>query len=256
MTENKSEMAEMTSILIVDDNISLCQTMSLILGRKGYAVSTAQDGMEAIERVEERPFDMIFMDIKMPLMNGLETYKRLKKIRPKAAVAMMTAYAVEDLVQEAVREGVCGVFYKPLDIEKVVSLVESREAKQGALILVLDDDPANCITLESILTKKNHKVDIAHLGEEAIAMAQETPYDILFLDMKLPTINGLETYLRIKELNSKVVTIIMTAHRQEMGDLIEEALNDSVYCCLYKPLNMPEVLRLIEEIMKRKQRLA
>ena len=67
------------SILIVDDNISQCKTMSFILGRKGYAVTTVQDGPEAIVRVQESPFDLISMDIKMPLMDGVETYKRKQR---------------------------------------------------------------------------------------------------------------------------------------------------------------------------------
>ncbi|MCK5587590.1 MAG: response regulator, partial [Candidatus Lokiarchaeota archaeon] len=66
----------------------------------------------------------IFMDIKMPLMNGVDTYKRIKKIRPDTVVMMMTAYAVEDLVQEALKEGAYGVLYKPLDIENVLTLIK------------------------------------------------------------------------------------------------------------------------------------
>ena len=117
-------MKEKANILIVDDDISLCKTLSSILGRKDYAVTTAQDGPEAIARVKERPFDMTFMDIKMPLMNGVETYRRIKKIRPKAMVVMMTAYAVEELVQEALQEGAYGITYKPLDIERVIAVIE------------------------------------------------------------------------------------------------------------------------------------
>jgi len=61
-------MEEKANILIVDDNFSLCRTLALILEGQGCAVNTAKDGPEAIVRVKESPFDMIFMDIKMPLM--------------------------------------------------------------------------------------------------------------------------------------------------------------------------------------------
>ena len=123
-------MEKKASILIVDDDISLCQTMTLILGRKGYAVATATDGPEAIARVKEKPFDMIFMDIKMPLMNGVETCRKIKKIKPEAVVMMMTAYAVEDLVQKALQEGAYGITYKPLDVERVIAVIEeARRAR-------------------------------------------------------------------------------------------------------------------------------
>ena len=123
-------MEKKANILIVDDDISLCKTMTLILGRRGYAVTTAQNGPEAIARVKERPFDMTFMDIKMLPIDGVETYRRIKKIRPEAVVMMMTAYAVEDLVQEALQEGACGITYKPLDIERVVAVIE--EARRAS----------------------------------------------------------------------------------------------------------------------------
>ena len=247
-------MEEKASILIVDDNISLCKTMSFVLGRKGYAVTTAKDGPEAIERVKKNPFDMIFMDIKMPLMNGVETYRRMKKIRPEAVVMMMTAYAVEELVQKALQEGAYGITYKPLDIERMVAVIEeASEAKEGALILVVDDDPRTCITLRNILIKRGYGVGIAHTGEEAIAMAQERAYDIVFIDVKLPTINGLETYLAIKEINPEAVAIVMTAYRQEVANLVEEALKNHAYTCLYKPFDMEEVLKLVDEIWERKQ---
>ena len=248
-------MEEKNSILIVDDNISLCKTMSFVLKRTGYAVATAKDGPEAIAMVEERPFDIIFMDVKMPLMDGVETYRRIKNVRPEAVVVMMTAYAVEDLVQQALQEGAHGIIYKPLDMENVLALIESaRKVKQGLLILVVDDDPGTCITLKNILTNKGYKVGTASTGEEAIAMAQEETYEVIFIDMKLPTINGLETYLAIKANNPEAVTILMTAYRQEMAELVEEALSSTAYTCLYKPLDMDNVLRLVDEILKRKQK--
>ena len=246
-------MSHEASILIVDDNISLCKTMSFVLGRHGYAVTIAKDGTEAIERVKEKPFDMIFMDIKMPLMNGVQTYRCIKQMRPEAVVMMMTAYAVEDLVQQALEEGAYGIIYKPLDIERVVAIIEeAREAKRGALVLVVDDDPATCTTLRNILTKKSYQVGIAYTGEEAIALAQEAAHDILFIDLKLPTLNGLETYLAIRETNPQAVTIMMTAYRQEMAHLVEVALQNHAYACLYKPLEMEELLSLVDEIVKRK----
>ena len=127
-------MAERAHILVVDDSISMCKSLSLILKHNGCAVITALDGLEAIERVREIPFDVIFMDIKMPVMDGVETYRRIKRIRPDPLVIMMTAYAVENLVDEALKEGAYSVLYKPLDMEKVLRmLVEILERRQRAL---------------------------------------------------------------------------------------------------------------------------
>lgn len=111
-------------ILIVDDDESMNKTMSLVLKRKGHDVSSCYNGPDAIEKVRDRPFDIIFMDIKMPVMDGVETFEKIKKIRPDAVVIMMTAYAVEDLIQKALRGGAYGIIYKPLDIEKTLAVIE------------------------------------------------------------------------------------------------------------------------------------
>ncbi len=246
-------MNEKADILIADDNINLVKTMSLILRRKGYRVTAARDGTEAIARVWENPFDIIFMDIKMPGMNGVETFKRIKQIQPEAVVMMMTAYAVEDLIQEALEEGAYGILYKPLDIEKVFAVIErSKEAGQSALILVVDDDPGSCITFKKILTRKNYEVAVAHTGEEAIERVKENSFDIIFIDVKMPTLNGLETYLAIKEINPEAAVIMITAYRQEADELVEKALQNSACTCLYKPLDMTMVLGLIADILQRK----
>ena len=244
---------EKARILIVDDNMSLCKTLSFILRRKGYAASIAKNGSEAITKIKKRPFDIIFMDIKMPFMNGVETYKKIKKIRPEATTVMMTAYAVEDLVQDVLKEGVYDIIYKPLDMEKVVSLIEkASKDKNSGLILVVDDDHSTCFTRKSILKRRGWTVGIAHTGEDAVTKAHNKKYNIILIDMKLPLLNGLETYLSIKKANPETVAIIMTAYHQEMADLVEEALNNNAYTCLYKPLDIAEMLKLIEEILKRR----
>jgi len=113
------------SILVVDDDIGTCQTLFDILEAKGYQVDTAEDGFQAIEKVRGTNFDVIILDIRMPRMNGVESYRKIKKITPKVKAIMITAYAVEDLIGEAYKEGVIKVMRKPLEIE---SLIESIKA--------------------------------------------------------------------------------------------------------------------------------
>ena len=117
-------MKEKANILIVDDNISLIRTMSFILKRKGYSVMLASDGREAIKKVKCRFFDIAFIDIRLPAMNGVEVYKKIKEIRPEAVVIMMTAYTVEDMVQEALSVGAYGVIYKPLEMKETLNLID------------------------------------------------------------------------------------------------------------------------------------
>ena len=248
-------MVKKAKILIVDDNLSLCKTMSLVLKRKGHDVSIASDGFEAINTVKKEFFDIIFMDIKMPVMNGVETYKKINKINDKIVIVMMTAYAVEDLIQDALKEGAYGVIYKPINFEKILSVIEeSKNIKQGGLILIIDDDPGTCTTLKYILSKKGNEVGISNTGEDAIAKVQEKSFDIILIDMKLPTLNGLETYLELKKIDPEIIAIFITAYHQEMDDLVQEAMNNSAYTCLDKPLNIENMLVLINEILTKKSK--
>ena len=113
-----------TNILIVDDNVGLAETLSFILGIKGYGTGIAKNGNEAVEKVKNKFFNIIFMDIKMPLMNGVEAFREIKKISPSSIVFMMTAYGVEELIQESLEEGAYDIIYKPLDIERALALIE------------------------------------------------------------------------------------------------------------------------------------
>lgn len=111
-------------VLIVDDNIGLLTTMSLILRHVGYSVMTAKNGQEAIECVKRNNLQIIFMDIKMPGKNGVDVYKELKRIIPKVPVVMMTGYSRDDLVQEGIEAGVHKIIFKPLDMDYVINLIK------------------------------------------------------------------------------------------------------------------------------------
>jgi len=72
------------------------------------------------------------------------------------------------------------------------------------------------------------------------------------MDMRLPDRNGLEAYLTIREVNPQSITVMMTAYPQEMDDLLEEALEKDVYACLRKPVDVEEVIQLVDEICRQK----
>lgn len=126
-------MKENAHILVVDDNESMSKSMSMILAYKGYAVTTAGDGFEAIEKVKENAFDAIFMDIKMPGINGVGAYREIRRIRPRAVVVMMSGYADKHLVEEALQEGAYGALDKPFDVDNILTMIdEIIKGKQRA----------------------------------------------------------------------------------------------------------------------------
>ncbi|MDI6792830.1 MAG: response regulator [bacterium] len=120
------------SILVVDDEEGVRQITGEILKFEGYNTTLANDGYEAIEKVKTTVFDIILLDIMMPGMNGLETFLKVKNICPQTVVILMTAYAAEILIKEAIKEGVFDVIYKPFSIAVIIGVVE-RALKKSLL---------------------------------------------------------------------------------------------------------------------------
>jgi len=119
------------SVLVVDDNEEFCQSIANILKLKGYEVVTAYDGFKALELVKKGGFDLALIDVRMPAMDGVETFKRFKEVAPDTPVIMVTAYAAEDLIREALREGVYGFLEKPLDFDEFFRLVAQATGQGG-----------------------------------------------------------------------------------------------------------------------------
>jgi DNA-binding NtrC family response regulator len=242
-------MGEKTNILVVDDDINFCNTLTKILAKKGYETTSANSGFKALELIKEKSIDVVIMDIKMPVMNGVEAYKKIKEIRPDIKVILMTAFSVEALISAALKEGVYAVIRKPFDADTIINTIE--RSKHGAFIAIVDDDPNLCKTMKAVLERKGYSVNTCLTGEDAILLAEERKQDIFCIDMKLPVLNGLETYLRIKKINPNAIVLMMTAYRQEMDELIKEVMKNGAYTCIYKPFDMDKVLEMIDKLSER-----
>lgn len=113
------------NILVVDDEKNLTLAMRRLLSAEGYKAETAGSGDEALAAVKETAFDVIFLDVNMPDMNGLEVFKKLKKVAPKSSVVMITGYGktLKELVEEARELGVHSVIDKPFKITQVTQAI-------------------------------------------------------------------------------------------------------------------------------------
>jgi DNA-binding NtrC family response regulator len=239
-------MNDEPTILIVDDNEDLLQTFAMILKRRGFCVETAGDGSAALDKFREQSFDVTLMDIVMPEMNGVEAFKKIKQVQPGAPVILMTAYSDEELIQAAREEGIRQIIHKPIRIDQLIKMI--TEAASTQPILVIDDDADICDTLTKVLKLEGHEVLTAGSGEEAVDIARERACQMAFIDVKLPNIDGLETLLRLKEINPELLTVMMTGFRNEVKDALEKAQAASAITCLYKPFNPAEAADLVKKI--------
>jgi CheY-like chemotaxis protein len=102
--------------LVVDDDQVLAKTLADVLRLKGWVVTTVNSGADAVNAAAATEFDIVLMDFKMPGMDGVSTFKALKRLRPKPNVVLMSAYLAQEVVDEAQREGILRVLSKPVDV--------------------------------------------------------------------------------------------------------------------------------------------
>ncbi len=118
-------MEKKVKILMVDDEEDFTQPMAFWFKTKGYEVSTANNGEIALEKIKDEKPDIIFLDLNMPVMDGFETLKRIRKIDKNLPVIVISAYADPEKIQRMQPHGISGVFYKGSDFEEGVTLIES-----------------------------------------------------------------------------------------------------------------------------------
>jgi CheY-like chemotaxis protein len=126
--------AKPLQILVVDDEQSICMLLQDVLTRFGHSVTTCQDGAAGIELAGENTFDLVFLDIRMPGMSGLEALKKLRELQPEATFVMITGFAKDDIIDEALQSGAAACLCKPFSLSQVTKLLE--EVTSGARVSV------------------------------------------------------------------------------------------------------------------------
>jgi DNA-binding NtrC family response regulator len=242
-------MNDKPTVLVVDDNEDLLTTFSMILKRRGFYVETAENGARAVDKCRDNYYDVTLMDIVMPEMNGVEAFHKIREMHPGAQVILMTAYSDDELIQKAKNEGARQVVHKPIRIDQMIELLKEASADQP--ILIVDDNADVCQTLSKVLESSGYEVLAAGSGEEAISLAQGKTCQVAFVDVKLPKIDGLETFLRLKEINPDIITVMMTGFRNEVKDALDKAQADSAITCLYKPFDPSEAADIVKKIAKK-----
>lgn len=111
-------------ILVVDDEASMCDFLSVVLSNEGYSVKAVQDGQQALEILKKEPYHCMILDLKMPKMDGLEVLRQAKAIAPEIGVVVITAYASLQSAIEALRLGALDYVNKPFKVDEIKIVVE------------------------------------------------------------------------------------------------------------------------------------
>ena len=112
-------------LLVVDDEEGMRETLRDILEECDFAADTASNGLEAVDKVKTVDYDLVLMDVRMPVMGGIEALRNMRRLRPGLPIIMMTAYSSTSAETEACREGAQMMLYKPVDLDELLGSIRS-----------------------------------------------------------------------------------------------------------------------------------
>ncbi len=241
-------MATGTRLLIVDDDADTCANLADIFTDFGYTVDVAYNGLAALELVRQNAYDLALLDLKMPGMDGLELYRRIREISAGTVAIVITAFASSETVTSILDAGAWQLLSKPVDISKLLPLV--REALDQPLVLIVDDDKDLCQSLWSIFREQGYRTCLAYDAREADVCLRDQQFNAVIIDMKLPQQqHGGAVVELVHQYNPKARTLVITGYRSEMAECVEQALAEGADAVCYKPFDVAELLKTIKELV-------
>ncbi len=264
-------------MLVVDDDEEVCRNVVHTMRETGVVVEYATGGEAAIQMIGEarqagKPYDLILLDWKMPVMDGLETARLIRKSYPeKIPILLLTAYDWSEIEREATEIGVDHFLPKPFFMstfkEAICRLVDAPQdaekhkdsVVQGKHILVVDDIEVNHMILVKILSSYGAVCEAVEDGQaavDAILNSQPGTYDLILMDVQMPVMDGYEATRTIRASShpdAKTIPIIaMTAN--VFVDDIRDAINAGMDAHITKPVQIDKLKSTIRQVLENREK--
>ena len=260
------------SVLIVDDNSTACEVLKEMLESFKYSVDVVYNGLDAINIVQKYDYDMVFLDYKMPGLNGIKTYTEYKNILKEKTpkTLLVTAYS-QELINESIEDtGIKGYLTKPVSpstlYDSIINIMNenriiydntknlkySNQVLESCDVLLVEDNKLNQEFAISILESFNLIVDLANNGLEAIEKVNSKKYKLVLMDIQMPKLDGLEATRRIRTLDNeyfKNIPIIALSANALVGDK-EKSLSAGMNEHITKPINPDELYTTLKKYIK------
>ena len=263
-----------TRVLVVDDEEDVCKDIKELMADTGVDIEYRLNGMDAVKAVtqsvkDKKDFHIVLLDWKMPEMDGLETARRIReKVGRDLPIMVLTSYSFEDIEEEAREAGIDMFLSKPFfvsNFRRAVMKIKNDGAEAdiepqnenvsiaGLKVLAAEDNEINAEILTELLEIEDVKCDIASDGKEALEKFENSKpgqYDMIFMDVQMPVMNGYEATRAIracKHKDAKSIPIIaMTANA--FDDDVKAALDAGMNAHLAKPIDMDKLKQIISKL--------
>ena len=215
-----------SNFLIIDDSEIDREYLKKILSSWKIDSLTASNGLEAYEIITREKIDYIIVDWHMPELNGLELLKKLQDNNINIPnILMITAHNKQELLNEAQNSNIYiekiiekpftpSTLYNTIFDKKIESKrVESKKMKliSSKKALIVEDNEINQLVTSQMLESIGFDIDIANDGLEAVNMANKSNYDIVFMDLQMPNMDGFEATKKIREFNKNTPIVALSA---------------------------------------------
>ena len=227
-------------ILVVDDEAPLLMTLVANLELEGFDVTEAHSAERALELAGAQPFDVVLSDIRMPGMSGVDLCRELHRRHPELPVILMTAFAADGMLRDAVDEGALMVIPKPFAIEHLLRVLHG--ALKRPVILVIDDAIEVADSTAAALQAVGLPARAVHDGAAAIDAFRVGDIGVCVVDMVMPVMNGPDVIEKLRAIDPSVVVIAISGH--DVEDLFRRVAGQADRI-MRKPIDPHDLLEAI-----------
>jgi two-component system response regulator (stage 0 sporulation protein F) len=231
------------NILVADDEEGVGLSLAAIFGLEGHNVVVSENGIDTIKLMKQKSFDIAFFDIRMPLIDGVEVLKEVRKFDTNVVIVMMTAYSEEYLKEEAIKQGAIMCIDKPYNIPellKIIRLVSSGNLNDKKKVVLINADYKD---FAAKMTEKGYSV-LSFSNMDDFLRDPNDLFDLMVFETKSESISEIKKLaLKLKEKNSKARFIVIV----DYSNPIVEMLKKEEISFIRKPFDSTTLLKMVED---------
>ncbi|MFH1573123.1 MAG: response regulator [Acidobacteriota bacterium] len=261
-----NERHDRIRLLLVDDEEEFLVSSARALGRRGFEVDVAPNGVTALEKLNQQVYEVVLLDVKMPDLDGVEVFRLIRHKFPALPVVLLTGHSsLEDAFQTS-KDGVADYLSKPIDMDDLAERL-NRAVRKGwdtdeqegddadvagpVNVMIVDDETEFLDSVKTVLARRNMDVATAESGETALALLKERLVDVMILDVKMPGMDGLDVLRRVKREFPSVQVVLLSGHPS--AETAVEGIKQGASEYLQKPPEMDALARTIRRLFRERQ---
>lgn len=254
----------MGKVLVAEDNPENQSIIRRLLSQTGLNVMLVENGKLAWEQTKQESFDLIFLDMQMPVMGGKEAASHIRASGIDTPLVAFTANVMKHQVEAYTEMGFCRTVEKPISQTALYQVLaehfQTREepdfndeadhspkaiSKGAGSVLVVEDNPVNQTIVKRMVEKLSHEVNvsIAGDGQQAVELITQRPFDLVLMDMEMPIMGGLEATEHIRGLGNHLPIFMVTGNIDK--EYVQACTDAGANGHLAKPIDKAELKKIL-----------